>query len=225
MPPEQSPQTSQAVPLSQEPHHELMYETPDMKIYDVFLPPGQSTVPHQHDHDYIFITFGKSEITVSGPGQPTQQLKLPSGSVRFAHGGFSHTVTADGSQPFHNLSIEFLNPALTRAGCSCRGLDTDSICGCPNAQPLPANWSLRIGHLFLAGVTLEPGAVYDINSNLPNRFLVAVTPFDDILDETHHEPATLHVRLPEGRFHWLSPGPHKIQNASSQPVRFVKVEF
>ena len=212
------------MPLSQEPHHQLMYENADMKIYDVVVPPGQSTLLHQHSDDYIFITLGNASITEEKPGQAPVQLSLPDGSVRFAKGGFSHIVTNDGNRPFHNLTIEFANSHLTAGGCSCNGGPTDSICACPNAPPLPANWTLRIGQVSLAGVTLAPGAEYDITSTRTTRFLVAVTPFD-LLDVTTHDPRNLHIRLPEGRFHWLSPGPHKIQNLSSQPLRFISVEF
>jgi hypothetical protein len=220
----QTPKPGQPVPLAQDPHFRLMYEDVDIQVYDAVIPPHQSTLLDQHDNNFLFVTFGKSSISVASPGLSPVPLDLPDGAVRFFEGGVAQTITNDSDRPFHNMTIVFANPQLTGRGCSCRGGAADAICQCPNAQPLAADWFLRIGQVNLRGVTLDPGATYEDDSTRTTRFLVAVTPFD-ILDASIHEPRNLQVRLPEGRFHWLAPGPHKIQNLNSQPVRFVSVEF
>jgi hypothetical protein len=219
-----APVPAQGVPLAQEPHHRMLYENTDMRILDVSVPPHQSTLLEQHDYDTVSVVLANSSVTVQRLGQQPVQLTLPAGAVRYARAGFSDTLTNDGDQPFHSVAIEFLNTKLTASGCSCTGGETDAICSCPNARPLPANWERRIGQVTLAGVTLQPGATYDVNSQKTTRFLVAVTPLD-VLNVSIHEPKNLDVRLPAGYFHWLAPGPNKVQNISSQPQRFVKVEF
>ncbi|HVB35095.1 MAG TPA: hypothetical protein VNJ52_12085 [Patescibacteria group bacterium] len=219
-----SAQPAQPAPIDQEPHHHLMYATSDIQIYDVLVPPGQSALMYQQNLDYLTITLAASTVSVDSPGQPPRSLKLPEGAVRFTTGGSVYTLTSDGSQPYHALSIKFLNPALTGNGCRCNGDPADAVCDCPGARPLPPSWSLEIGKVFLRGVTLAPGATYDNDSTKTTRFLVTVTPFD-VLDNTIHEPKSLEVRLPVGRYHWLGPGPHEIQNLESKPLRFVCVEF
>jgi hypothetical protein len=214
----------QPASLAQDPHFRLMYQDDDMQILDLVIPPHQSTLPDQYDNNYLLVNFGQSTITSETAGQLAQQLTLPDGAVRFGEESSSRTLTNDGSQEFHALAIVFLNQRLTASGCSCNGGPADAICSCPNAPPLPANWSRRIGQVELQGVTLGPGATYDNTSTRTIRFLVALTPFD-MLDSTIHEPKNLEIRLPQGWFQWLSPGPHKIQNLSSQPMRFVSVEF
>lgn len=219
--PGQQPPTA---PVDQEPHHHLMYATPDIQVYDVLIPPGQSALMYARSLNYISIALDKSKLSIDSPGQAPRSLDLREGAVRFVEGGSGVTLTNDGSQPYHALSIEFLNSALTASGCSCNGSTADAVCDCPQSAPLPPNWSLRIGHVFLRGVTLAPGATYDNDSTDTTRFLVAVTPFD-AMDNTIHEPRSLEVRLPAGRYHWLGPGPHEIQNLESKPLRFVCVQF
>jgi hypothetical protein len=220
----QNQNPGQGVSVLQDPHFRLMYQDDDMQILDLVIPPGQSTLLDEYDNNYLSINFGQSTIATQNPGLAPQPLSLPDGAVRFGEAGSSFTLTNDGSREFHALTIVFLNQRLTARGCSCNGGPADAVCSCPNAPPLPANWSRRIGQVELAGVTLAPGAIYDNESTRTTRFLVALTPLD-VLDSTIHEPKNLEIRLPEGWYLWLSPGPHKIQNLGSQPIRFVSVEF
>jgi hypothetical protein len=215
---------AQAAPIDQEPHHQLMYATADIQVYDVLVPPHQSAQMYPRNTGYISITLANSNVSVDSPGSSPISLNLPDGAVRFVTGGSGYTLTNNDSQPYHALTIEFLDSALTGRGCRCTGSPADAICNCPNAAALPANWSLTIGRVFLEGVTLAPGATYDNDSTRTTRFLVAITPFD-ALDNTVHEPKSIEVRLPAGDYHWLGPGPHEIQNLASKPLRFVCVEF
>jgi hypothetical protein len=220
----QNQNPGQGVALTQDPHFRLMYQDDDMLILDLIIPPRQSTLLDEYDNDYLLVNFGQSTLTAQGAAQPPQQLALPDGAVRFGEGGISQTLTNDGDREFHALAIVFLNQKLTARGCSCNGGPADAVCSCPNAPPLTGNWSRRIGQVELQGVTLTPGAIYDNTSTRTTRFLVALTPFD-MLDSTIHEPKNLEIRLPDGYYQWLSPGPHKIQNQSLLPMRFVSVEF
>ncbi len=217
-------ETAKLLPVDQEAHHQLMYATSDIELIDVLIPPGQSALMYPQNIDYVSITLAKSKVSVNAPGQSTGTFELPEGAVRFYAGGAAYTLTNNGNQPYHALTLAFLNTKLTGRGCRCTGGPTDSICNCPGASKLPPDWSITIGHVFLRGVTLAPGATYDNDSTDTTRFLVAVTPFN-VLDNTIHEPRSLQVRLPAGRFHWLGPGPHQVQNLASTPLRFVCVEF
>ncbi|HEV2388999.1 MAG TPA: hypothetical protein VGS20_17295 [Candidatus Acidoferrales bacterium] len=214
----------QAVSLDQEPHHHLKFANDDVRIYDVVVPPHESTLLHQHDNDYVYVVLGASDITAEEPGQAAVEVKLADGAVRFAKGGFAHVLTNDSAQPFRNITIVLLNPRVTARGCSCAGNAAGAVCGCPNAEPEPANWTMKVGQLDLGETTLGPGAELENTSAKTTRFLVAVTPLD-LLDITLHEPRGIKVRLGAGAFHWLSPGKHDLQNLSSQPIRFVSVAF
>jgi hypothetical protein len=223
-PAQSAAQPAQTAPVDQEPHHQLMYATGDMQIYDVVVPSHQSALMYPQNNNYISITLAGASVTISSPGGSPLSTTLPGGAVRYAVGGSGYTLTNDGGSPYEALEVEFFNAALLGHGCSCTGSPTDSICSCPNAPSLPPAWSLEIGHVLLRGVTLASGATYDDDSTRATRFLVPLTPFD-VMDTTVHEPRSLEVRLPAGGYHWLGPGPHQIQNLASTPLVFVCVEF
>jgi hypothetical protein len=220
----EAPTIPGAVLITQEPHHHLLYANSDIRVFDVIVAPHESTLLHEHDHDYIFINFTQSTLTAVKPGVSPASLDLPPGAVGFAKAVFAHAITNDGDYPFHNMTIEFLNPVITARGCSCNGSSGDAVCDCPNAPPLPADWSKQIGRLHLRGITLAPGATFEDSSRFPTRLLVPVTPLD-VVDTSIHSPKHLPLRLPVGRFHWLSPGPHEIQNVSTQALRMVSISF
>jgi hypothetical protein len=222
---EQTPApATQAVPIDQEPHHHLVYANDDLRIFDIIVPPHESTLLHQHDNDYFFLVLGNSRVTAQVQGQAPVQYTFPDGAIHFSKAGFAHVMTNDSDQTFHNVAIEFLNPRITAGDCPCSSNPAAFACGCPNAPPLPTNWNLRIGQLQLVEETLAPGATINDTTTKNTRLLVAITPLD-LLDVSTHEPKGLKVRLPVGKFHWLSPGPHQIQNLSEQPARFLSVAF
>lgn len=220
----ESAEPTNPAPIDQEAHHHLMYATNDIQVYDVVIPAGQSAAMYPNPTEYLLIGISNGSVTVDSPGQSPSQLDLAPGAVRMINGGSAYTLTNNANAPYHALSIQFLNSALLGRGCTCNDGAAGAICNCPNASALPANWSMRIGQLSLRGMTLAPGATYDNDSTDPARFIIAVTPFD-MIDNTVHEPRHLEVHLPAGRFHWLGPGPHEIQNLSPNPMRFVCVEF
>ncbi len=93
-----------------EPHHHLKIENSYVRAYYVEVPPHDATQLHQHDHDYIFVTLGDSDVTNAVLGKPEVHLQLKDGEVRFTRGGFAHVARNNSDAPFRNVTIEFLHP-------------------------------------------------------------------------------------------------------------------
>lgn len=108
----------QIAPITNEPHHHLVLTTDRVRVFDVHVAPHTVTLMHQHDFDYLFITLGDATVTSARRGDGTSQLVLTDGEVRFAKGGFAHTASDDGDQPFHNVTIELLHPATHVGSCA-----------------------------------------------------------------------------------------------------------
>lgn len=103
-------QTAAAVPITSEPHHHLSLQNDYVKVYEVEVAPHESTLLHQHDHDYVYITIGDAQVTSAIPGRPEVHLKLSDGEARFSRGGFAHVARNDADVPFRNVTIELLRP-------------------------------------------------------------------------------------------------------------------
>jgi quercetin dioxygenase-like cupin family protein len=92
-----------------EPHHHQKIENEYVRAYYVEVGPHSDTQLHQHDHDYIFITLGASEVVNAVLGKPEVNLALKDGEVRFTRGGFAHVARNLSDKPFRNVTIELLH--------------------------------------------------------------------------------------------------------------------
>lgn len=130
-------QTPAAVPIASEQHHHLVLENQYVKVYQVEVPPHESTLLHQHDHDYVYITIGDAQVTSAIPGKPEAHLKLADGEARFSRGGFAHVARNDGDAPFRNVTIELLRPQGELRNL-CLQVIANEPAACPRAQEPPA---------------------------------------------------------------------------------------
>ncbi len=215
-----------AVAITSEPHHHLVFASRKVRIFDVLVPPHGSTLWHRHDYDYFFVVLNQSRVRVERPGQPPQELNLPAGAVRVAGGGFVHALENEADTPFHNVTVELLDPHTLDGRCGCTATEglAAALCGCAGASLPAPPWTARLGQLELASVVLDPGGHYEFNRNAGTRFLIALTRLA-IRDIQLTSERQSRIRLSEGHFHWLSPGPHRIENESSTPTRFLSVAF
>jgi hypothetical protein len=92
-----------------EPHHHLKIENEYVRAYYVEVPPHEDTLLHQHDHDYLFVTLGDTEVINAVLGKPEVKLSLKDGEVRFTRGGFAHVARNLSDKPFRNVTIELLH--------------------------------------------------------------------------------------------------------------------
>ncbi len=91
-----------------EPHHHLKIENEDVRVYYVEVPPHQDTQPHQHDHDYIYVSLGPSDVVNAVRDKPEVHLVLKDGETHFTRGGFAHVARNLADTPFRNITIELL---------------------------------------------------------------------------------------------------------------------
>src|SRR5205814_6338319 len=98
----------QPVPLDREPSHHLSLANECVRVFKVEVAPHASTLLHQHDRDYIFVTLGASLVENDVLGKPPVKLQLRDGEARFAKGDFAHVAKNLAETPFRNVTIELL---------------------------------------------------------------------------------------------------------------------
>lgn len=100
------------VPVEQEPYHRWIFENQYVRVLDVVLAPGESTLFHTHSHDSIAVRLTDSTVQEQPFGEewrPASRL-LP-GSSRYMQGTqtpYTHRVKNAGSAPFHVIDVELL---------------------------------------------------------------------------------------------------------------------
>lgn len=101
---------SGAASINNEPNHKRLLYTNDLRLWEVTLPPGQSTLPFIQDHDVATIVIGDGMLNIQRNGE---QVSPPApnarGSVIVAeHTGASATYRIDnhGTTEYRALEIE-----------------------------------------------------------------------------------------------------------------------
>jgi quercetin dioxygenase-like cupin family protein len=130
-------QAPEPVPLAHgntpgEPHHHLRIENEYVRVYYVEVPPHENTQLHQHDHDYLFVTLGDSDVINAVRDKPEVHLVLKDGETHFTRGGFAHVARNLADTPFRNVTIELLKPQGVPHN-RCAKIIDGPLGNCPNA--------------------------------------------------------------------------------------------
>ena len=103
---------TEPVPVEQEPHHRWIFENQYVRVLDVVLAPGESTLFHTHSHDSIAVRLTDAAVQeqpFNKEWRPASRL-LP-GDSRYMKGTpkpYTHRAKNVGSTPFHVIDIELL---------------------------------------------------------------------------------------------------------------------
>ena len=72
---------SEAASINTEPHHKRLLYTNDLRLWEVTLPPGQSTPPFRHEYDVATVVVGDGTLSIQRNGE-----QLSSSSANNARG-------------------------------------------------------------------------------------------------------------------------------------------
>ena len=102
------------VPITAEPSHKIRFDNGRVRMYEVVLPKGGTSLMHEHGADNFTVFFRTAEVTNEpyGGGKPVALTRTP-GAVGFsstANGPYSHRITASGETAFHVIAMELLSP-------------------------------------------------------------------------------------------------------------------
>jgi len=215
---------SPEVEITAEPHHHLAFENKSVRVFNVEVDPNTETQMHWHRHDYFSVNLGNTEISNAVKDKPPATVKFTDGDTRFASATFAHTVRDLSPQPFRNVTIEILEDATLRSSAAKwdedRGL---AVLDHGTKQILFVKDAIRATEF-----ELQPGGVIPKHHHAGPVLVVAIT--DLALEETIEgqplTPAHPASHMKSGETKWI-PGnlTHTVTNTSSQPAKFVTLEF
>ena len=212
--------TNQAVPVAAESNHKIRFDNESVRVYEVFLEKGKSTLMHEHLVDSFTVFFTNSEISVETYGSKAAVVKRDAGAVGFAStaaGPYSHRLTSIGDTPFHVMAMQLQSPAP-------KGPIPANLRPASTSKLLLENARGRVYR-----ITLEPGAVTERFNRMASSMLFAISsgrisenisgkPTVDGLPERiwDFEPGSLRW---SGTNNMLS-----MKNESSTPIELVEIE-
>jgi hypothetical protein len=103
------------VMVHEEPRHRLVYDTPDLRVLDVQIQPGDTTLYHKHDSPITYVTIGTSstdQMILGGAWNNTQPRNPPPGRIgavravqSYVEQSLTHRVTNVGQTLFRLIAV------------------------------------------------------------------------------------------------------------------------
>jgi quercetin dioxygenase-like cupin family protein len=214
-------QNTSEVAITAEPHHHLLLENQQVRVWLAEVAPHDATLMHRHEHDYVFVSLGASKISNEVQGKPAVEVKLQDGETRFSPGNFAHIARNLADTPFRNVAVEFLQDDAAH-------------------KSPPPKWDEERGlHVFTGGTQhimfvqdgvrvseteLQPGATVPSHHHSGPHLLVAVSDLELRSDVEGQGPMPGHFK--SGDVKWLPGGyTHTLTNTGKQEAKFVTLEF
>ena len=216
-------QAQAPVEITSEPSHHLVFENMFVRVFAVSVDPGQSTLMHHHGHDYLGITLGDSQITNMKQGAPPARVSIKDGDVKFTPSGLVHAIADNAATPFHNRTIELLQPTTNQKACteSCEipvPCDSPDKTKCVTVTKLITadQWSVTL-------INLPPGAKYPQHTHLANFLTVPLTDADVTMKNQDQPETAVHSKT--GELAWNNPVVHTVTNSGTTTAKVVVLEF
>lgn len=106
--------------VHEEPRHRLIHETSDLRVLDVQIQPGDTTLFHTHDGPITYVTIGASstdQMALGGAWNGTQPRNPPPGRIgavravqSYADSPLTHRVTNVGTTLFRLIAVATRRP-------------------------------------------------------------------------------------------------------------------
>ncbi len=202
-----------AVPIEQEPAHRLQLQNEGIRVFEVWLAPGEDSLWHVHRHDGISVRLADATVEDEPQDGPAETFHLRRGAV--AYGATptarSHRVRNVGDTAFHNIYIELLadhdvgkdRPAVAASGRSAE-LENDRV---------------RALRRILA-----PGEATGMHTHASSGVAVPVTAGRLEISYPDRDAGTRDIKA--GAAQWIDPGTtHSLRNVGDAPIEIVDIEL
>jgi quercetin dioxygenase-like cupin family protein len=205
-----------AVPANTEPHHHVVLQNGLVRMYRVMIPPGASTLWHEHNFDFIVLAVNGTKVQVEAPALPQAiAATMVTGALSYtdyAGKHFVHRITNTDTAVNHQLCFEIMPP-------SAGGFDIGDRSKVPQYKTEIDNARIRAWRLRLG-----PGETADaITQQAPAvRFVLS----GDRIAESDFGGTVRETVVHAGDYAWLPGGATRaITNAGSSPLELVEVEL
>jgi quercetin dioxygenase-like cupin family protein len=215
-------QSTSEVAITAEPHHHLLLENEQVRVWLAEVAPNDATLLHRHVHDYVFVSLGETNVQNEVAGKPPAILKMQDGETRFSPGGFAHIARDLVSTPFRAIAVEIMQDEAA------------------HKTPPPAWDEDRALHVFTGGTQhimfvqdgvrvseqeLQPGATIPSHHHTGPHLVVAVTDLN-FRSDVEGQATPRSIQIKSGEVKWVPGGyTHTVTNTGKQEAKFVTLEF
>jgi len=200
-----------AIPVYEEPRHQLAYENDHARILNVNLPPGYVSLYHQHKLDMLYVTLSGSNVWAEPLGGEKRYADVETGNLRFSsdnHGlPHIHRVGNVGKTPFHLIGIAIKDKTA--------GLK-QAISG--DMQGMDLAIEKPHGHVYR--ITLQPGEKTGLHTHhLP--FVSVNLSSGTLIDQKGQMES-----VSAGKYQWHDKGlTHHYENSGDEAIEIIELQW
>ncbi len=191
-----------------------------VRVFRVELTPHQSTSLYQHQHDFILLALGPSDMKLSSNGAD-QELKMQAGEMQVLTGRWLHQLVNTADAPLHLIQIELLrdidpqHPLCGLQGAACG----DVRFGKTVEGEYTETTLFETGTVKVCRVELGPGGVLSESARERNYVLVSLT---DLALQGEGSA----IRIQSGEAMMADPDAlRQLKNIGQQSARFLLLEL
>jgi quercetin dioxygenase-like cupin family protein len=201
-----------AVAIEQEPAHRLVLQNVNVRVFDVWLPPGEESLWHVHRHDGISVRLADATIADEPKDGQAATFRLRRGAVAYGSTptARTHRVRNLGETTFHNIYIELLTD---------RDVGDDRVAAAASDRRVEfENDRVRAMRRFLG-----PGESTGMHTHASSGVAVLVTA--GRLEVSSPEGAARTSDVKTGSVQWIDSGTvHSLKNVGYAPMEIVDIE-
>jgi hypothetical protein len=208
------------VPISQEPHHHLVFQNSFVNVYEIEVGVGEATLMHQHYYDNLFVVFGDAHLTNTVAGEKPAELDLSDLGIHFAREPYAHIIANNGKLPFRNITIELLQTQGQVKNFSSSindALDTAS----PDGAGIRQARALESDEVRVNAVAVPSSTAWSPPHDGHDRLVVMLDKIND-----GSGPQEKNSPFPAGMLAWFPANTGLgVPNESDQPMNLMVLEF
>lgn len=199
------------VPVANEPRHHLKFENQYVRVFDVQVPPGDTTLFHIHSNDYLFVSIGDATLKAELAGALAGDLIVKDGDCRYSKAPITHRVTNVGKHLFRNITIEVLKSPGSSAAAQTNEIPGHTLV-------------LDNDRVHVERVVIEPGKSIATHTHPRSGLGVAVSAAEIKIESLGQKPRT--VQFKPGDFQWTDgPVSHSMKNIGKTRFEAVHIEW
>lgn len=199
------------VPVANEPRHHLKFENQFVRVFDVQVPPADTTLFHIHSNDYLFVSIGDATLKGELMGAQPADLIVKDGECRYSKATITHRVTNIGKALFRNITIE----VLKSPGVGAVAAKTEV----PGHTLVLDNERVHVERLVI-----EPGKSIGTHTHSRSGLGVAVSAAEIQVSAPGKSRRT--VQFKPGDFQWLDgPVTHSMKNTGKTRFEAIHIEW
>jgi quercetin dioxygenase-like cupin family protein len=206
------------VPVHQEPHHHLIHDSATVRLLDIQIPPGSTTLFHTHETAILYVPIARSQTrgqewggewpapAAPAPPPATDRPQRVNSTTTYIDKPYTHRVNNIGTSLFRLFGI--INRTAGAGGAA------DDVSGLSAKPELENNWYRA------HRVVLKPGESSAAHTHATTVVVVMQTPGSAVSES----PAWSPINGP-GDYAWHTGADmHVLRNRGAGEVELVEVE-